>query len=64
MGWLIQAAQYGNGVKAHAVYMSVEQSVPCERVADHFESQIHIPVSAGSICNFKKEAYTLLEYFE
>jgi transposase len=61
---LVQAAQYGKAVKAHAVYMSVEQSVPCERVADHFESQINIPVSAGSICNFKKEAYNLLEYFE
>jgi hypothetical protein len=24
---LVQAAQYGNGVKAHAVYMSVEQLV-------------------------------------
>ena len=42
----------------------VEQSLPCERVADHFESRIHIPVSSGSICNCKKEAYNLLEYFE
>jgi transposase len=44
--------------------MSVEQAVPVERISEHFENQIHIPVSTGSICNFKKEAYTLLEYFE
>jgi transposase len=61
---LVQAAQYGNGVKAHAVYMSVEQLVPCERVSEHFDSQLNLPVSAGSICNFKQEAYKGLEIFE
>ncbi|GHV87384.1 transposase [Spirochaetia bacterium] len=61
---LVQAAQYGNGVKAHGVYMSVEQLVPCERVSEHFDSQMNLPVSAGSICNFKKEAYEKLETFE
>lgn len=61
---LVQEAQYGNGVKAHGVYMSVEQLVPCERVSEHFESQLNLPVSAGSICNFKKEAALRLEPFE
>jgi transposase len=61
---LVQTAQYGNGVKAHGVYMSVEQLVPCERVSEHFDSQLNLPVSAGSICNFKKEAYKRLEIFE
>jgi hypothetical protein len=61
---LVQAAQYGNDVKAHGVYMSVEQLVPCERVSEHFDSQLNLPVSAGSICNFKKEAYERLETFE
>jgi transposase len=63
-GGLVQAAQYGNSVKAHGVYMSVEQLVPCERVSEHFDSQLNLPVSAGSICNFKKEAYERLETFE
>ncbi|MDR1955968.1 MAG: IS66 family transposase, partial [Treponema sp.] len=42
---LVQAAQYGAGVKVHGVYMSVEQAVPVERISEHFENQIHIPVS-------------------
>jgi transposase len=61
---LVQAAQYGNGVKAHGVYMSVEQLVPCQRVSEHFDSQLNLPVSAGSVCNFKQEAYERLEVFE
>jgi transposase len=61
---LVQTAQYGNGVKAHGVYMSVQQMVPCERVSEQFDSQMGLPVSAGSICNFKKEAYERLEGFE
>jgi transposase len=61
---VVQAAQYGNNVKAHAVYMSVEQPVPCERVSEHFASRMNLPVSAGSVCNFKKEAYEKLETFE
>jgi transposase len=61
---IVQSAQYGKGVKAHGVYLSVEQAVPCQRISEHFENQIHIPVSAGSVCNFKKEAYTMLGYFK
>jgi transposase len=61
---LVQAAQYGNSVKAHGVYMSCEQLVPCERVSEHFASQMNLPVSAGSVCNFKKEGYERLEKFE
>jgi transposase len=54
----VQAAQYGNGVKARGVYMSVEQPVPRGRVSEHFDSQMNLPVSAGSIRNFRKEAHT------
>jgi transposase len=61
---LVQAAQYGDSVKAHAVYMSVHQMVPCDRVSEHFANQINIPLSAGSVCNFKEEAYSKLEWFE
>jgi transposase len=38
--------------------------VPCQRVSEHFANQITIPLSAGSVCNFKEEAYTKLEWFE
>jgi transposase len=58
------AAQYGGSVKAHAVYMSVHQMIPCERVSEHFDSQIHIPLSSGSVCNFKEEASEKLEWFD
>ena len=56
--------QYGNGVKSHSVYMSQFQLVPYDRIKGHFEEQIKIPVSAGSIFNFNKEAYDRLEDFE
>jgi transposase len=59
-----QSAQYGKSVKSHTVYMSVYQMVPCERVSEHFASQINIPLSAGSVCNFKEEASAKLEWFE
>jgi transposase len=59
-----QATQYGNGVKAHAVYMSVYQMIPCERVSEHFADQLNLPISPGSVCNFKQEAYALLETAE
>jgi transposase len=61
---VVQAAQYGNSVKAHAVYMSCEQLVPCERVSEHFAGQMNLPLSAGSVCNFKKEGHERLESFE
>jgi transposase len=61
---VVQSAQYGESVKAHAVYMSVHQMVPCERVSEHFANQINIPLSAGSVCNFKAEAYNKLDWYE
>jgi transposase len=61
---LVQKAQYGNGVKAHSVYMSAQQLIPCERVSDHFASQMGLPLSSGTVHNFKEEAYNLLEPYE
>jgi transposase len=61
---LVQKAQYGNGVKAHSVYMSVRQLIPCERVSEHFASQMGLPLSAGTVHNFKEEAHNLLEPYE
>jgi transposase len=56
--------QYGLNLKANAVYMSQYQLIPYDRIRDHFHDQIHIPVSAGSIFNFNREAYDRLEPFE
>lgn len=56
--------QYGITVKANAVYMSQHQLVPYDRVRDHFQDQMDIPVSAGSLYNFNKEAYERLASFE
>ena len=56
--------QYGPNLKANAVYMSQYQLIPYDRVRDHFQDQMHIPVSAGSVFNFNKEAYAGLDAFE
>lgn len=59
-----KAAQYGVGVKAHAVYLSQYQLIPYNRVQEYFADQLQIPISDGSIFNFNKEAYHLLAAFE
>jgi transposase len=59
-----QSVQYGNTVKAHAVYMSQFQLIPYDRMTDYFSDQLGIPVSAGSFFNFNRQAYDLLEQFE
>jgi transposase len=59
-----KAVQYGEGIKAHAVYMSQFQLIPYNRIQDYFADQLNIPISEGSIFNFNKEAYGLLADFE
>ena len=59
-----RSVQYGNRLKAQAVYMSQQQLVPYERTRDYFADQCGIPISAGSLFNFNKEAFGLLETFE
>lgn len=59
-----KAAQYGNEVKAQSVYMSQFQLIPLARVEDYFNDQVGLPISQGSIANFNREAYDLLEPFE
>jgi transposase len=44
--------------------MSQHQLIPYDRIRDHFQDQMHIPVSAGSVFNFNKEAYERLASFE
>lgn len=56
--------QYGQSIKAHAVYLSQFQLIPYERAADYFINEASIPISVGSLFNFNKEAYELLETFD
>lgn len=56
--------QYGNGIKAHAVYMSQFQLLPYKRIQDYFHEQMHVLLSAGSLYNFNQEAFDLLECFD
>jgi transposase len=46
--------QYGDSVKAQAIYLSQFQLIPYERVADYFRDQAQIPLSTGSIYNFTR----------
>ncbi|MBF0142869.1 MAG: IS66 family transposase [Magnetococcales bacterium] len=56
--------QYGNSVKAGAVYMSQYQLLPYNRVEEQFADLFHIPLSAASVFNFNQDAFTRLEPFE
>jgi len=59
-----KAVQYGNGIKAHAVYLSQYQLLPYKRIQEYFADQLQIPISEGSIYNFNKQAYEQLAEFE
>lgn len=57
-------AQYGASIKANAVYMSMFQLIPYERVQTHFEEQFNVSLSSGSLSNFNRDAYVRLAAFE
>lgn len=59
-----KSVQYGQDLKAHAVYMSQYQLLPYKRIQAYFEEQMGIPLSEGSLYNFNKEVYAYLEPFE
>jgi transposase len=59
-----KAVQYGNQLKAHAVYLSQYQLLPYKRIKDYFSEQLHIPLSEGSLYNFNCKAYEQLSGFE
>lgn len=61
---ITSSVQYGNGVKAHAVYLSQYQLLPYKRIEEYFEDQIGLPLSAGTVCNFNQKAYEKLGSFE
>lgn len=43
-------AQYGAAVRANAVYMSMFQLIPYERVQTHFDELFGLPLSSGTLC--------------
>ena len=53
--------QQGDGLKAHAVYLSQYQLLPYERIREYFTDQLNIPLSSGSLYNFISKAYSKLE---
>jgi transposase len=55
------AVQYGNGVKAHAVYLSQYQLLPYKRIEEYFTDQLGIPLSSGTLERFNQQAAELLE---
>lgn len=59
-----RAVQYGDGVKAHAVYLSQYPLLPYNRVEEYFRDRLDTPLSAGSIFNFNQEAGKRLEDFD
>ena len=56
--------QYGASVKANAVYMSMFQLIPYERIQTHFAELFNIPISAGTVFNFNRDAYQRLAMFD
>lgn len=56
--------QYGDGVKAHAVYLSQYQLLPYNRIEEYFADRFEVPLSAGSIFNFNQDAARRLDDFD
>ncbi len=61
---ITKAIQYGQSVKAFAVYISQYQLIPYARVQEVFKDQFDLKISQGKLCNFNKEAFDKLEDFE
>jgi transposase len=59
-----RSVQYGIGIKVNSVYMSQYQMIPYNRIKEHFLDQMQIPVSAGSVVNFNKDAFERLDFFD
>jgi transposase len=59
-----KAVQYGNGIKGQSVYLSQYQLIPYNRVQEHFQEQLDLPISEESIFTYNQQAYELLEQFE
>jgi len=59
-----KAVQYGDQLKAHAVYLSQYQLLPYKRIQAYFTDQLQMPLSEGSLYNFNQQAYAQLAEFE
>jgi len=59
-----KSVQYGNQIKAHAVYLSQFQLLPYKRIQRYFADQLQIPLSEGSLYNFNIQAFAQLASFE
>jgi transposase len=57
-------AQYGASVKANAVYMSMFQLIPYDRVQMHFAENFDLPISTGTLVNMNRDAYERLAIFD
>lgn len=57
------SVQYGPSVRGLVCYLSNFQMVPVERIADFFEHQVALPLSAGTVVNINSEAATALVGF-
>ena len=57
---LTQPIQYGASVKVKAVYSSVHQLIPYERLSEQFKDSYKLPISKGTINNFKADTSALL----
>lgn len=62
--YVTRPVQYGQDLKSHSVYLSQFQLLPYNRIDDYLSKEINVPISSGSIFNFNKEAYNLLEKFD
>lgn len=58
-----KAVQYGDQLKAHAVYLSQYQLLPYLHIKDYFADQLQIPLSACSLINFNQLAFEKLATF-
>ncbi len=58
-GQVTQSVQYGEGVKAHAVYLSQYQLLPYDRIREYFADQL--PISSGTLVNFNTQATKLVK---
>ena len=61
---VVAAVQYGNGVRAAAVYSSTYQYQGFSRTTEGLNDMFGLPISEGSIGNYRAKAYDLLAAFE
>lgn len=59
-GGISHRTQYGTSVKSRAVYFSVEQMIPYERIQEQFKHDANLSISTGTLVNFKCEAAAAL----